>query len=82
METRISKSFKQFLLELEPDVRAGVYAQIIGQCHVTAASLRMWAREDSAPQKWRVKAINSIAKRHGCVIKFNSSKRKSQLSGI
>lgn len=82
MEKRISKTFKQFMFDLEPDVRAGVYSQIINHCHVTPTCINMWARGATAPQLWRIKFINSLAKKYGCVIKFETTKRKSQISGI
>lgn len=50
MEKRISKTFKQFMFDLEPDVRAGVYSQIINHCHVTPTCINMWARGAMAYQ--------------------------------
>ena len=77
-----NKSFKQFMLDLDPEVRTRVFRQVVKQCHVTAACVRMWEREDSSPQDWRIRVINLIAKRYGCRITFAPIKRRQHLAGF
>lgn len=75
------KTFKQFMLDLTPDVRTWVFQQIVKQCHVTPACVRMWEREDSSPQDWRIRVINHIAKRYGAIITFPPINRRKHLEG-
>lgn len=82
MKSQESKTFKQFMLDLDSNVRTGVFLQIAKQCHVTPSSVRMWVREDTSPQDWRIKVINNIAKKFGCAVLFNPIKRKQHLSGL
>lgn len=82
MKTRQSKSFKQFMLDLDPNVRTGIFLQIAKQCHVTPACVRMWVRDDSSPQEWRIQVINHIAKKFDCVVEFAPIKRKQYLAGL
>ncbi len=82
MKAKQSKSFKQFMLDLNPSVRTGVFLQIAKQCHVTSASVRMWVREDSSPQEWRIQVINNIAKKFDCVVEFTPIKRRQYLDGL
>ena len=82
MKTRQSKSFKQFMLDLDPSVRTGIFLQIAKQCHVTLACVRMWVRDDSSPQEWRMQVINNIAKKFDCVVEFTPIKRRHYLEGL
>jgi len=82
MKAKQSKSFKQFMLDLNPSVRTGVFLQIAKQCHVTPASVRMWVREDSSPQEWRIQVINNIAKKFDCIVEFTPIKRRQHLAGL
>lgn len=77
-----NKSFKQFMLDLNPEVRTRVFQQVVKQCHVTPTCVRMWEREDTSPQDWRIRVINHIAKRYGCSIIFAPIKRRQHLEGL
>lgn len=67
------------MLELEQTERTMVFVQIVKQCHVTEASVRMWEREDTSPQEWRIMVINHIAKKYGCVVVFPPKKKRNHL---
>lgn len=76
-----NKTFKQFMLDLTPEVRTWVFQQIVKQCHVTPACVRMWEREDSSPQDWRIRVINLIAKHYGAKVIFPPINRRKHLEG-